>query len=185
MKKINKRELHRVLAFFYVGLIISFAFSGILNNHRNTWNLHTNYIYETKEFKIKLPIVKKDFNSKTKVAEMAKKWYPEAKFLGYRIKNDRLRAFYKDNTIVDLNLFLGIGEIEYRRKTPIIGHTKFLHKFTNDFWVVYSDIFAGSLILIAITGLMLPRGKNSFRKSGWKITLLGLLVPIIILILFG
>ena len=116
---------------------------------------------------------------------MAKKWYPEAKFLGYRIKNDRLRAFYKDNTIVDLNLFLGIGEIEYRRKTPIIGHTKFLHKFTNDFWVVYSDIFAGSLILIAITGLMLPRGKNSFKKSGWKITLLGLLVPIIILILFG
>ena len=61
---------------------------------------------------------------------------------------------------------MGLGEIEYRRKTPIIGHTKFLHKFTNDFWVLYSDGFAVSLILIAITGLLMPAGKNSFKKTG-------------------
>ena len=185
MKKINQRDIHRTLGFFYVGLLISFAFSGILNNHRNTWDLPTNYTYDTKEFTIPMPIVKRDFNNKAKVAEMAKKWYPKAKFLGYRIKNNKLRAFYQDNTIVDLDLFLGTGEIEFRRKTPIIGHTKFLHKFTNSFWVVYSDIFAVSIIVIAITGMLLPRGKNSFKRKGWKIALLGMAVPIIVLLIFG
>jgi len=179
------REIHRTLGFFYVGLIISFAISGILNNHRNTWRIPMNYTYETKEFEIPVPVNKADFKDKKYVAQLAKKWYPEAAFNGYRIRGDELRAFYKDNTIVDLNLFMGVGKIEYRRKTPVLGHTLFLHKFSNDFWVFYSDIFSISLIVIAITGLLLPRGKNSFKKTGWKITLLGLLIPILFLIFFG
>ncbi len=181
----DKRTIHRNLAFFYVGLIISFAFSGILNNHRETWKVKTNYTYETEEFRIPVPVNMEDFNSKAKIAAFAKKHYPNSKFLGSRIRNNELRAFFKDNTILDLNFFLGVGTIEYRRKVPIIGHSLFLHKFSNDFWVFYSDIFALSLIIIAITGLLLPRGKYSFKKSGWKLTLLGLLVPILVLILFG
>jgi len=183
--KFDKRTIHRNFAFFYVGLIISFAFSGILNNHRNTWRVPTNYTYETKDFKIDLPVNKSEFSSKEKIALFAKKQYPQSKFLGSRIRNNKLRAFYKDNTILDLDLFLGTGTIEYRRKVPVIGHALFLHKFTNKFWVWYSDIFALSLITIAITGLLLPKGKFSFKKYGWKLTLLGLIIPIVFLFLFG
>jgi len=35
--KLTRRDLHRDLGYFYMGLIISFAFSGILQNHRDTW----------------------------------------------------------------------------------------------------------------------------------------------------
>ncbi len=185
MKKYTKRDIHRIFAFFYVGLIISFAISGILNNHRDQWDIPMNYTYETKELKIDQPFNKDDYNSKAKIAEKAKKWYPNSEYRGSRVRHNKLRAFYKDNTIIDLDLDFGFGEIEYRRKTPVIGHMLFLHKFTNEFWIIYSDIFAISLIVIAITGLMLPRGKNSFKKTGWKITLLGLLIPTLVLILFG
>ncbi len=183
--KLNKRDIHRTLAFFYVGLILSFAFSGILNNHRNDWHLKTNYTYETKEFTIPVPVKKSNFNNKIKIAQMAKKWYKHSNFLGYRIKNMQLRAFYKDNTIVDINLENGFGTVEYRRKTPIIGHTIFLHKSSNGFWKIYSDIFAISLMIIAITGVMIPRGKNSFKKAGWKLILLGFIIPLIFLFLFA
>ena len=183
--KLNNREIHRKLAFFYVGLIISFAFSGILNNHRNDWKIHTNYTYETKDFKIPIPVDKAPFSSKRKMAKFAKEHYHQAKYLGSRIRNGKFRAFFKDNTILDLDLFLGEGTIEYRRKVPIIGHTFFLHKFSNKFWVWYSDIFAISLIIIAITGLMMPKGKNSFKKSGWKLMVLGLIIPLIFILLFA
>jgi hypothetical protein len=36
-KKINF-ETHRDLGYFYIGLIISFAFSGLMMNHRDAWH---------------------------------------------------------------------------------------------------------------------------------------------------
>ncbi|WP_258012176.1 hypothetical protein [Flavobacterium psychrophilum] len=38
MKLIKARNLHRDLGYFYIGLIISFAFSGVLMNHREHWH---------------------------------------------------------------------------------------------------------------------------------------------------
>ena len=35
---LNNRNIHRDLGYFYLGLIVSFAFSGILLNHRQTWH---------------------------------------------------------------------------------------------------------------------------------------------------
>jgi len=183
--KITKRKIHRNFAYFYFGLIISFAFSGILNNHRDSWNVPINYTYETKNFNIPLPVVKSKFSNKKYVAIQAKKWHSDSDYEGYRIRNNALRAFYKDNTIIDLDLENGMGEIEFRRKVPITGHAIFLHKSGNSWWVWYSDIFALSLITIAITGVLMPSGKNSFKKSGWKLTLMGLIFPLLFLFLFA
>ena len=38
MKKINFRNLHRDLGYIYIGLIVSFAFSGLMMNHRVSWH---------------------------------------------------------------------------------------------------------------------------------------------------
>lgn len=47
MKKINARELHRDLGYFFLGLIVTFAFSGILMNHRDSFDADK-YTIETK-----------------------------------------------------------------------------------------------------------------------------------------
>jgi hypothetical protein len=61
----------------------------------------------------------------------------------------------------------------------------FLHKTTNSFWIWYSDIFGVAMLVIAITGMLITKGKNSFSKRGWKLALAGLLFPIVFLILFA
>jgi len=183
--KIKKRAIQRNFAYFYFGLIITFAFSGILNNFRNTIDIPVNYTYESKDFNIPFPINKSNFKNKKYVTKIAKKWNPDSDFEGYRIRANNLRAFYKENTIVDLDLESGMGIIEYRRKVPIIGHSIFLHKSSNNWWVWYSDIFALSLIIIAITGILMPSGKYGFKKQGWKLTLLGLIFPLLFLYLFA
>jgi hypothetical protein len=68
-------------------------------------------------------------------------------------------------------------------KTPIISQTMKLHKSTSNWWIYYSDIFGLSLITIALTGaIMIPAGKFTFKKRGWKLALAGLIVPLLILI---
>ena len=54
MNKQTFRSLHRDLGYFYIGLIISFATSGILMNHRDSWHPEE-YDNQTKEIQVKLP----------------------------------------------------------------------------------------------------------------------------------
>jgi hypothetical protein len=54
MKKKTFRNLHRDLGYFYIGLIISFAFSGLMMNHRDSWHPEK-YTTETKSIEVQLP----------------------------------------------------------------------------------------------------------------------------------
>ena len=54
MKAQKIRDLHRDLGYFYLGLIVTFAFSGILMNHREHW--HPEKItMESKPVELQLP----------------------------------------------------------------------------------------------------------------------------------
>lgn len=61
--KPTARNTHRDIAYFYVGLIISFAISGIALNHRRSWN-PTRYTYDKKEFSMPAPIAKDSANDR-------------------------------------------------------------------------------------------------------------------------
>jgi len=42
------------------------------------------------------------------------------------------------------------------------------------------------MLVIAFTGMfIITKGKNTFKKRGWKLALAGLVFPLIILILFS
>ena len=55
MKKRDKniRAIHRDFGYFYLGLIITFAFSGILMNHRDSFHAEK-YTIETKAVEVKI-----------------------------------------------------------------------------------------------------------------------------------
>ena len=55
--KLTARNTHRDLAYFFLGLIIAFSFSGIFLNHRQAWHPRR-YTHETKP--ITVAIVVKD-----------------------------------------------------------------------------------------------------------------------------
>ena len=181
MKKITNRALHRDLAYFYVGLILAFAFSGIILNHRQDW-YPMDYAYESKEVTLNLPAnqdeITEDLVKQFKLGD-------DLKYDGHRVRGKQLRVYYKDNVILDANIETGKGVLEFKRKVPFIGHTMYLHKSTNNFWVWYSDIFGLAMIVIAITGVLIPAGKFGFKQRGWKLMLLGLIFPVLFLVLFS
>lgn len=183
MKKITNRGLHRDFAYFYVGLLIAFSFSGIILNHRRDW-YPMDYTYESKQVNIILPedVTAVDDNY-LKAATLD--WKVDNEFDSFRLNDNSLRIYFKDNVIADIDASTGSGVLEYKKRTPFVGDTMFLHKTTNKAWIWYSDIFGACMIVIAITGMLIPIGKNGFKKRGWKLALAGLIFPLIFLFLLA
>ena len=179
ISSLKARNLHRDLGYFYIGLIISFAFSGILMNHRDDWHPEK-YTVLTKEINVAIP---KDKEITEKFAEeLGKQLGIEDKFRRHKVKKNELKISFVKND-VEIDLKSGKGEIVTFSKTPLISQTMKLHKNTSNWWIYYSDIFGLSLITMAITGaIMIPAGKFTFKKRGWKLALAGLIFPILILI---
>ncbi len=48
-----------------------------------------------------------------------------------------------------------------------------------------ADIFAGSLIFLAISGLFMVKGKHGITKKGKWYLIIGLLIPILYILLAG
>lgn len=176
--KISNRTLHRDIAYFYVGLIIAFSFSGIILNHRKDW-YPMDYTYQDKQVEVKLPSDEKMI-TKEFVEDFSKSW--EVTYEDHRIRDNELLVYYKDNKTLDIDMATGKGNLEFKRRTPIVGDSMLLHKSTDKFWIWYSDIFGAAMLIIAITGMLIPAGKNGFKKRGWKLALLGMLFPLIFLI---
>jgi len=183
MNQTKIRGLHRDLGYFYIGLIISFAFSGIMMNHREHWHPEK-YTTTSTPVTVILP-QNEDEISENFVKNLGKKLGIEDEVRRHKVKEGKLRvAFEKHELEVDLKS--GKGELEAFEKTPIISHVMKLHKSTSNFWIYYSDIFGLSLITIAITGaIMIPAGKFTFKRRGWKLALAGLLFPLLFLIVLG
>ncbi len=179
--KLSNRELHRDLGYFFIGLIISFSISGILQNHRQTWHPEK-YTVEVKPITIQLPKDEKDITE-----DFAKNlsFGFKDKFRRHSIKKGELKISYEKHD-VEIDIKTGKGEVITFKKTPFIAQMNQLHKDTSVWWIYYSDAFAVGLIIIAVTGaMMFPRGKFSFKSRGWKLAILGIIFPLIFLFLIA
>lgn len=179
MKKLQLRNLHRDFGYFYLGLIISFAFSGILMNHRENWHPEE-YDVQTKQIKVQLP--EKDKITDEYAQNFLKPYGINDTYRRHRVRNGALRIAFK-NTDVEVALEDGKGEIVTYKRTPIISQMMKLHKNTSNWWIYFSDIFGLSLIFIAISGAMITKhGKHTFKRRGWKLALGGIIFPILFLL---
>lgn len=180
--KLSIRDIHRDLGYFYIGLIISFAISGILQNHRDAWKPEK---YTASEKSISIRPSALDKMEEEEAKALGKSLGIEDKFRRVTVKEGKLKISYENNDL-EIDLKSGKGEIVTFGKTPLISQMHYLHKSTSNLWIYYSDIFGISLLVIAISGaLMIEKGKNTFRLRGWKLAVGGLIFPILIVIFFA
>jgi hypothetical protein len=179
--KLTARNTHRDIAYFYVGLIISFALSGIFLNHRQDWHPRR-YTYDKKEISI-VPMVKDSVNDKF-IDAFTKQQAIDDQLRRFNVNENRLRISYVSHD-VEIDLSTGKGSIETYKITPLLGQMTQLHQDTSKWWIYYSDIFGIAMLTIAFTGMFIERGKFSFRSRGWKLALVGLLFPLVFLFLLS
>lgn len=175
------RVVHRDFGYLFFGLTLVYSISGIALNHLDDWN--SNYIIVRKEVSIDPSRL---FRGITK---------PEVKAIveeiadGERYKNhyfpegDQIKIFLKNGSIL-INAETGNGLLESTRRRPFFREMNFLHYNPQVIWTWISDIFAGALIILAITGLFLVRGAKGITGRGAWLTVLGILIPVIFLLVF-
>ncbi|KYG82795.1 PepSY-associated TM helix domain-containing protein [Roseivirga echinicomitans] len=174
----QSRNLHRDIAYFFVGLIIAFAISGIALNHRGDFNSRE-FTYSAEPIKINLPADPKEINE-----AFVQSILPEIaignEYTGFRVQGGTLRIIY-EKARAEINIKTGEGEKEWVGRRIGLAEMADLHQSTNKSWIWYSDIFGIAMILIAVSGMFVSGGETSFRKRGWKFAIVGIAFPLVFL----
>jgi hypothetical protein len=173
---------HRDLGYFFFGMAIIYGLSGIALNHLNDWD--PSYQVTRQEVKIDKSSLSDNITTERaaavlkslgETARYKKHYYPS---VGY------VKIFFDGGSLV-IDLDSGAGVIEKIRKRPVFFEVNYLHYNNPKFlWTWFSDIFAGGLVVLAVTGLFMVRGKNGFKRRGVWFVSVGVIIPLIFLILY-
>lgn len=176
------RVVHRDFGYLFFGLTLVYSISGIALNHLNDWN--SNYIIIRKEITLKEPGKINPGISKAEVRVLLEEFGEADNYKNhYFPQSGQLKIFLKGGSAV-INTETGNGLIERTTRRPFFREMNYLHYNPQVSWTWISDIFAGALIILAITGLFLVRGAKGITGRGAWLTLLGIMIPVIILIIF-
>jgi hypothetical protein len=184
MKKIKwrkyNRAIHRDLGYFFFAMSVIYGLSGIAVNHIGDWN--PNYVVTNKlvafEGRIDRGI------SKDEIINMLKKYDEEDNYKKHFFPNSNLLKVFLDGGSMLVNVNTGQGEIEKIKRRPIFHAVNYLHYNPKKWWTWFSDAYAGALVILAVTGLFILRGKNGITRRGAWLTVAGIIVPIVFLILY-
>ena len=181
--KLTARNIHRDFAYFYLGLIIAFSFSGIFLNHRRDWHPRR-YTFSSQEIIIPAVAHADSIVNGAYIEAFTKEQKIEDNLRRFTVENNILKISY-ENHDVQVDLLSGKGKIDEYRTTPVLGQMTKLHVDTSKWWIYYSDVFGVGMLVIAFTGMFIQKGENSFRSRGWKLATIGILFPLIFLFLLS
>lgn len=179
---LTARNTHRDIAYFYVGLIIAFAFSGIFLNHRQDFNARR---YTVTELEFSVAPVTKDEVNEAFITAFTESQQIDDNLRRFTVDDkNQLRISYANND-VQVDLSTGKGKITTYKVRPLLGQMVQLHQDTSKWWIYYSDIFGAAMLTIACTGMFIEKGRLSFRQRGWWLATLGIIFPLIFLFLLS
>ncbi len=174
------RVLHRDVGYFFFGMTIIYALSGIALNHLKDWN--PSYIVHKRDVLWDQSYIG-DPVSQSAVLLFLEKYGEAGNYKKhYHPEPGQLKIFLNSGS-AEIDLASGQGIIEKLKRRPLLYEVNFLHYNPRRLWTWFSDIFCVSLILIAVTGLFIIRGKNGISRRGAWLAGIGILIPL--LFLFG
>lgn len=175
--------LHRDIGYLAVGLTIIYAISGIVMNHFKSGDFqHPDYGKRYEDLKVQLPA--NGIPDKTYALSILDQVGEADEYKSHVTGNGYVQIFFNSGSVyVDLS----DGYAQLEKKTPryILKEFNLLHYNNIKKWFTwFSDVYAAALIVLAITGLFVLRGKNGILRRGAWLTAVGIIIPVIIILLY-
>ena len=169
------RIAHRELSYVFAGMLLVYAISGIALNHKDTFNSQYSITRTDYHFAPTTP--------SSVGQEQIDTWLSACGMAGQEIQHyfpdtHTLKVFLKGNGSLVVDLTTGGAVLEQVRKRPILGSLSKLHYNPGKAWTWFSDIFAGAMVVIVLSGLLMLKGKHSLIGIGGIEFLVGVLVPL-------
>lgn len=184
MKKIKwrkwNRAIHRDLGYFFFAMSIIYGLSGIAINHLDDWN--PNYVVTHKQIVLGQPL-DPDI-TKDEVIRLLEEYDEAENYKKHYFPTTNTLKVFLDGGSALINTATGIGQIEKIKRRPVFHAVNWLHYNPKKWWTWFSDAYAIGLIILAVTGLFILRGKNGITRRGAWITAAGIVIPIIFLLLY-
>ena len=176
------RIIHRDVSYLFAGMILIYALSGILMNHRGDLNPH--YSVSLHEYKVATDLSDKNRVDKALVLTLLEPWGETENYTKhYFPKEEQMKVFLKGGSSLVVNTRTGDAVYESLKRRPLLSDMVKLHYNPGRWWTTFSDTFAVCLILITLTGLVMVKGPKGFWGRGGILFIIGLLVPVLFLVL--
>lgn len=167
--------LHRDVGYLIVALTLVYGISGIAVNHIQDWN--PSYSIE-KEFLTIAPITATE--TEEVVEEVLKKINVTDSLQDYFRRDPETIELFYDEKNYSVDLPTGNVLIETTRPRRVLYEMNQLHlNSPKGIWTYIADLYAFSLIFVAITGIFVLKGKNGITGRGAWLTAIGVLLPVL------
>ena len=166
--------LHRDVGYLAVAMTLAYAISGIAVNHIADWN--PNYRI-TKTFVDVAPITAA--TTPGMIADAVERLgLASPPTSSFRPDPHTLQLFYRQR-VFHVDLPTGKVMVESTVPRPVLYEMNQLHlNHPKRAWTYIADIYALALVLLAVTGLFVIKGKQGITRRGGWLTAAGTLVPV-------
>lgn len=177
------RIIHRDLSFFFSGMIMIYAVSGIVMNHRDTINPH--FTVDRKEYVITdLPPGGENID-KSAVLRLLVPLGEEGNYTKhYFPQPGAMKVFLKGGSNLYVDLQSGETVYESVKRRHFLSAVTRLHYNPGKWWTHFADVFAVALIVITLTGLIMIKGNKGLWGRGGLELMAGIAVPLAFLFFF-
>ena len=167
--------LHRDIGYLAFALTLIYGVSGIAVNHTADWN--PNYRLE-KEFR-KIDPVNATSRDEIISETLGKMNVDDELLNSFRPDPQTVQLFF-DGKTYSVDLPTGNVLVESTRPRRVLFEFNQLHlNAPKRAWTYVADLYALSLIVVAITGLFVLKGKNGITGRGAWLTAIGVVIPLL------
>ena len=176
------RILHRDVSYLFAGMMLIYALSGILMNHRGDLNPH--YSVSLQEYRVETDLTDKTKVDKALVLTLLEPLGEAGNYTKhYFPKEGQLKVFLKGGSSLVVNTQTGDAVYENLKRRPLLSDMVKLHYNPTKWWTIFSDAFAVCLILITLTGMVMVKGPKGFWGRGGILFIIGIVIPVLFLYL--
>lgn len=172
------RNIHRDLSYFFAGVILIYAISGIALNHKKDFNAD----YSIKQVNLQIPgEFPKQQGEFTKeyVLTLLPSIHEEGNYTKHYFPSEgQMKVFIKGGSSLVVDINSGKALYESVKKRPVFSAMNRLHYNPGRWWTIFSDIFAVSLLVITVSGLIMVKGKKGLWGRGGIELIAGILIPL-------
>jgi uncharacterized protein len=173
------RFLHRELGFFFAGVTLLYAISGLAVNHVRDWD--PSFEITRQDVTMQLPDHRADVSSDAVLAVLESLGLTD-RFQTYDFPTPhRIKIYLEDGSLAG-KLEDTMGVLETIERRPVLYQLNFLHLNPAGWWKIFADVFAVALVILVISGLFLTPGRKGLTGRGGWLLAAGVVVPMLAMV---
>jgi uncharacterized protein len=178
------RWVHRKLGYLFFGMAIIYGVSGIALNHHIARHWTPSHIERTESIE-GIPTAVRSEVTKEYIQNILELTGEKDNYKQFYFPGDHSLIIYLNKGHISVNLDTGNAQIVKISNRKVFREMNFLHyNKPKKLWTYFSDLFAFSLVVLAISGLFMTRGKKGIRGQGAILLTMGIFIPLLFLIIY-